>query len=84
MLALYRQALQLRHELPALGAGSGGDVAWLDLRDDVVAFRREPGFTCVVNTGSVPAALPDGDVLLASGPVTDGKLPADTAAWLIR
>jgi alpha-glucosidase len=26
-------------------------------------------------------ALPDGDVLLASGPV-DGKLPADTAVWL--
>jgi alpha-glucosidase len=84
MLQLYRRALQLRHDLPALGAGSGRDVEWLDLTEDVLAFRREPGFTCVVNTGSVPAALPDGDVLLASGPLADGQLPADTAVWLIR
>jgi hypothetical protein len=28
-------------------------------------------------------ALPDGDVLLASGQLTDGQLPADSAVWLI-
>jgi alpha-glucosidase len=83
MLQLYQRALELRHELPALGAGPGDDVEWLDLREDVLAFRREPGFTCVVNTGSVPAPLPQGDVLLSSGPLTDGELPPDTAVWLI-
>jgi alpha-glucosidase len=83
MLQLYRRALELRHELPALGAGPGDDLEWLDLREDVLAFRREPGFTCVVNTGSEPAPLPQGDVLLSSGPLTDGELPPDTAVWLI-
>jgi alpha-glucosidase len=28
-------------------------------------------------------ALPDGEVLLASGPLADGKLPPNTAAWLV-
>jgi alpha-glucosidase len=84
MLSLYRRALQLRHELPALGAGSGPDLTWLDLREDVLAFTREPGFACVVNTGRFPAELPAGEVVLASGPVDDGKLPPDTAVWLVR
>jgi alpha-glucosidase len=82
MLALYRTALHLRRSSAALGAGSGEDVRWLDLGDDVVAFSREPGFTCVVNAGADPVELPPGDVLLSSGPPTDGLLPADTAVWL--
>ena len=34
-----------------------------------------------LNCGTEPVALPDGDVLLASGPL-DGQLPPDTAVWL--
>jgi hypothetical protein len=30
----------------------------------------------------VPSAVAEGELLLASGPVDDGKLPGDTAAWL--
>jgi len=82
MLTLYRSALELRRSLPALGAGSRLDVRWLDLGDDVVAFSREPGFTLVLNVGGEPVQLPPGEVLLASGPLTDGRLPADAAAWL--
>ena len=82
MLSFYREALRLRRSLPALGAGTGADVAWLELGDDVVAFRREPGFLCAVNCGSTPAPLPAGEVLLASGPLGDGELPPDTALWL--
>ena len=52
----------------------------LDLGADVLAFRRGP-LTVVLNCGDAAAELPQGEVLLASGPV-DGKLPADTAAWL--
>jgi alpha-glucosidase len=54
----------------------------MDGGENVLAFSREPGFTCVVNTGSVPVALPDGEVLLTSDPLDAGRLPADTAAWL--
>jgi alpha-glucosidase len=82
MLTLYRKVLRLRRELPALGAGSGRDLQWLDLGENVVAFAREPGFVCVVNTGQAPVALPDGEIVLASGALDDGRLPSDTAAWI--
>jgi len=53
----------------------------------VLAFRREPGFTCAVNFGADPVTLPfEGEVVLSSGPVEqDGThlvLPGDTAVWL--
>ncbi|MFQ6200515.1 glycoside hydrolase family 13 protein, partial [Streptomyces sp. NPDC000405] len=47
MLELYRAALRLRHEHPALGDGT---LTWLDdTPARVLAFRRDPGFVCVVN-----------------------------------
>jgi alpha-glucosidase len=52
----------------------------------VLAFRREPGFACVVNVGDAPAELPEpvrgANLLLASGPLgRDGTLPGSTGAW---
>jgi alpha-glucosidase len=38
-LELYRAALRLRRELPALGAGTA--VTWLDAPEGVLAFRRD-------------------------------------------
>jgi alpha-glucosidase len=81
MLELYRSALRLRHELPALGDGT------LKFRDDpgegAFAFDRDPGFTCAVNTGAAAVPLPPGRVLLASADLpADGTLPPDTAVWL--
>jgi alpha-glucosidase len=83
MLNLYRDALRRRRELPALGDGT---LTWLPSGDDMLAFRREPGFVCVVNTGDVPADLPEAvrqaKLILASGPVGEnGDLPPDTTAW---
>ncbi|WP_331272710.1 glycoside hydrolase family 13 protein [Motilibacter deserti] len=84
MLSLYRHALRLRRELPALGDGTLG---WAPSADGVLAFRREPGFVCVVNFGPDPAPIPDelladGEVLLASAPLDgDGTIPGDTAVW---
>lgn len=49
---------------------------------DVLAFERPDGLRCVVNMGEEPVALPHGNVALASGPIVDGLLPRDTAAWL--
>ncbi|HEY0373685.1 MAG TPA: DUF3459 domain-containing protein, partial [Amnibacterium sp.] len=77
MLELYRQALALRHRLPA-----AGDLAWRESDPEVLHFERSGGWHVVVNLGTAPAPLPAGEVLLASAPVTDGALPADAAAWI--
>jgi alpha-glucosidase len=82
MLALYRAALALRHSHPALG---GGELTWRPAEPGVLAFDRDPGFTCVVNLSDGPVALPHGArVLLSSVPLVDGRLPVDAAAWLER
>ena len=90
-LTLYREALQLRRTHPALGFGpedgpgdpGGHHMQWLDGPDGTLFFSREPGFVFAANTGPAEVALPPhSKVLLASGPVEDGKLPPDTAVWL--
>ncbi|WP_149831140.1 glycoside hydrolase family 13 protein [Streptomyces tailanensis] len=80
MLELYRTALRLRRAHPALGDGT---MTWLDAPADVLAFRREPGFTCVVNLSNEPYQLPEHSTIsLASGPIRDGLLEPDHAVWL--
>jgi len=92
-LNLYRAALRLRRSHPALGygrsgagsgrSGAGSGLTWLDGPPGLLCFAREPGFVFAANLGPGPAPLPrHGEVLLASGAVTDGKLPPDTAVWL--
>jgi alpha-glucosidase len=80
-LSLYRTALRLRRELPALGAGT---LSWLDNPDaGSLSFAREPGFIFAANLGDAPVPLPPHrEILLASEPLPDGSLPPDTAAWL--
>ena len=57
-------------------------MQWLPAPDDVLAFTRGD-FICVVNLSPDPVEPPPHkEVLLASGPLTDGLLPPDTAAWL--
>ncbi|HEX6151518.1 glycoside hydrolase family 13 protein [Nocardioides sp.] len=77
-LEFYREALRARRRY-ALGAGD--DVRLDDEPRDVLTVRRGP-LTVVLNCGATPVPLPDGDVLISSGRLEDGKLPADTAAWL--
>ena len=81
MLELYRDgAAASAGPSPALG---DGPMTWLPSADGVLAFdrgarlrlRRQP----VGRTR--PAARPH-RVLLASGPLTGGLLPPDTAVWL--
>lgn len=80
-LNLYRRALGVRAEHPALGDGG---LAWSeDYPGRVLYFTREPGFGCLVNLSEEPVALPAGaEVLVASGPLADVNVPADTAVWL--
>jgi alpha-glucosidase len=82
MLSLYREALKVRRAEPALGDGS---LRWLEAPAGVLAFARGDRFTCVLNLSSAPVELPPHyAVLLQSGPLEEGLLPADTAAWLRR
>ncbi|GAA1258045.1 glycoside hydrolase family 13 protein [Kitasatospora nipponensis] len=77
MLELYRGALRLRRS--AVHGGFG----WLPSAPQVLAFRRAGGFRCLVNFSTEPLDLPsDVELLLASGPLDDGRLPGDTAVWL--
>src|SRR5690606_38339735 len=82
-LRLYREALARRAEL-SLGAGG---LELLAAGEDVVAVRNTgEGRSAVVvltNLGSEPVPVPEGhEVLLTSGPLTDGAVPTDTTAWL--
>lgn len=76
MLALYRDALRLRREFRA------PDLVWLDSPEGVLAFRRGR-LAVVINISDAPTALPEGDTLLTSGPLTEGLLPLDTGAWVV-
>ena len=85
MLELYRHALRIRRAEPGLG---DGPMSWRPAPDGVLAFHRPPadggqGVTCLANLSADPVSLPAGaEVLLASGPLEGGRLPADTAVWL--
>jgi alpha-glucosidase len=82
MLELYRTALACRRGQASLG---DGPMAWLAAPDGVLAFTRGPSedFACVVNLSGAPTEVPvAGHLLLSSGPLEDGLLPPDTAAWL--
>ncbi|MDN3311404.1 glycoside hydrolase family 13 protein [Microbacterium oryzae] len=80
-LNLYREALRLRHELQ-----TEETLAWDEelTHGDVLAFTRPGGWVCVMNFGDAAGPLPEGEVLLASGPLADGKLPGATTVWLRR
>ena len=79
VLTLYRAALALRRRLPELGDGT---MSWRDAGPQVLALTRGTGFLCLVNLGPEPVAVPDGEVLLASGDLLDAGVPQDTAVWL--
>ncbi|MGC4942390.1 glycoside hydrolase family 13 protein [Kribbella sp. DT2] len=79
-LNLYKAALKIRRAEQALGEGR---LAWDDdAPAGVLSFTRDPGFRCVVNLGGSPIELPAGEVLLASEPLLEGKLPVDATVWL--
>jgi alpha-glucosidase len=80
MLSLYRRALELRRELPAM---SGRKIEWYGPPDGCLAFRREGGLICALNASTFPVPIPDGRVVLASGPLDGGMLQPDTAVWLV-
>jgi alpha-glucosidase len=80
MLELYRSALHLRRDTASLG---DGPMEWVPAQPDVLVFARGDGFVCAVNLSGEPVDLPDhSEIILSSGPLSDGLLDTDTAVWL--
>jgi alpha-glucosidase len=77
-LAMYRQALSWRRRFRAAER-----LEWMPgASEDVLHFSRPGGWQCVTNFGPRAVPLPPGTVVVASSPVADGLLPADTSAWI--
>jgi len=75
-LELYRALLAERR---ARGLGAG-ELEWLDAGESTIAFRNGD-VGVLVNLGTEPVPLPEGRILIASGPSDGGVLPPDTAVW---
>jgi len=82
--SMYHAALAVRRAHPALGDGT---LAWIEgTPAGVLAFRRDPGFACVLNTTAneidVPADI-EGHLLVASDPAGSATtVPANAAVWV--
>ena len=80
-LSFYRRALELRRERTEF---DGGEFEWLASTPELLIFERNGGaLVCALNFDRRPMVLPPGEVILASAPLVDGKLPPDAAAWLV-
>lgn len=79
MLRLYRAALRMRRETPALG---DGELRWLDAPEGCLAFARGPDFVCMVNYGPESVSLPEEVRVLLGSVAMDRMLPSDAAVWL--
>ncbi len=80
MLWLYRELLRIRRSEPDLRADG---LAWLPSSPGVLDLRRGRAFRSITNVSTSPIDLPvDHELLLASGPLVDGRLPVDATAWL--
>jgi alpha-glucosidase len=78
-LSLYRRAIDIRAKSSTL---HDGEFTWIGAPDGTLAFRRGTDFVVAVNLAGVPAPMPPGEIVLASGPIDLGLLPPDTAVWL--
>ncbi|MFS0734315.1 glycoside hydrolase family 13 protein [Microbacterium sp. 1P10UB] len=77
-LSLYRDLLAERRAR-SLGAGA---LTWIDdLGPEVLAFTNS-GVTVIANLGDAAVPLPEGRVILSSGPLGAGSIPTDTTVWL--
>jgi len=86
MLQLCRAALAVRRRLHLERVLTADNpIAWIGDGDGRLVAQLGESFTLVLSMGATPVRLPAGRLLLASGPVTnEGRLPPDTAAWLLR
>jgi len=63
-----------------LGTGS---LEWLPgYPDSVIAFVNN-GVAVMANAGDADVALPEGDIMVSSGEVSNDVVAPDTTAWVI-
>jgi alpha-glucosidase len=79
-LSFFRRAIELRGSRTEF---DGQSIEWLDSPADALVFRVSGGLVCVLNAGRRAMPLPAGALLLASGDLVSGKLPPNSAAWLV-
>ena len=81
MLNLYRAALRIRRDRAGPGDGS---MRWLPTRPRACSpSRAATRFVAITNLSPDAVALPaDGELLLASADLDDGRLPSDASAWI--
>jgi alpha-glucosidase len=81
MLSLYRNGLRIRRTRP----WGAGPFRWRDAGSESLSFARGDAFTCLVNFGDEPIAVPaDAAILIASNELEGGALPQDTTVWLYQ
>ena len=78
---LSRRMLDGDVDLALMGRGPEG-ATQSTAGEEVLHFERPGGWHCVTNFGAEPVELPDGELLVASAPLVDGRLGADATAWI--
>ncbi len=78
-LHLYREAIALRR---GIGDFADGDLRWIELGADVLAFRRGDGVLSMTNLGTTSVPLPAHHGVLLASRAVDGALPPDSTVWL--
>jgi alpha-glucosidase len=76
--SFYRRALRERRRVATLPE----DLEVVGGRSTVLHLRRG-GLDIICNCGSRAVRIPQGEVVLSSGPLRDGLLPPDTAVWVL-
>lgn len=64
-------------------SSDGPDGAQSEFITGVLSYTRSDGFRCVTNFTDQAIPLPEGLVILSSAPLIDGRLPAESTAWLL-
>lgn len=78
MLSLYRRVLAVRRCCTSMG---DGPFEWVDAPQGCLAWRRGD-ITVAVNFSDTPVPFDEGgEVLVSSGPLPRGVLPACSSAW---
>jgi alpha-glucosidase len=76
-LNLYRRAIEVRRNLE-----TAETLEWLDSPANSLIFRRPNGWVCAINFGANALALPQGEVLISSKPLSGGKVAPVSSVWL--
>ena len=60
------------------------EIEWIKTGDpEVLHFKRENSWHCVMNFGGATYTLPAGEILVTSAPIKGRSLPKDTCAWIM-